>query len=310
MKAITIHRFGGPEVLHYEETPTPTIAPGEVLVKVQAIGVNPVDWKTRAGHGVRPEEERFPLILGWDISGVVAASAAPDFQPGAEVFGMVRFPAFGAAYAEYVAAPAAHLAHKPPNISHAEAAATPLAALTAWQALFEAGNLQPGQRVLIPGAAGGVGHLAVQLAKWQGATVIGTASAHNRAYLESLAVDQVADYTPPGFAEAIAPVDLVFDTVGGATTAQLYRFLKPGGALVSILHQADPTAAAAVGATATNILVRPVAEHLAAIATLLATGRLKTVIAAVFPLHEAHKAHELSESRHARGKIVLQPTHN
>nr|MBA3874074.1 NADP-dependent oxidoreductase [Anaerolineae bacterium] len=179
MKAARIHEYGGPDVLKFEDAPRPSPADGEVLVKVHAAGINPVDWKTRAGHGMYSQDSSlFPLIIGWDISGVVEAvgTNANKFKVGDEVFGMVRFPNIGAAYAEYVAAPQTDLALKPQNINFIEAAAYPLVTLTAWQALFENVNLVKGERLLIQGAAGGVGHLAVQLAKWKGATVIGTGS--------------------------------------------------------------------------------------------------------------------------------------
>lgn len=307
MKAVRIHSFGGPEVLKYEDAPNPVLKNSDdVLVKVHAIGINPVDWKTRSRRGMDYGDNPFPLTLGWDISGVVEASNSPEFKPGDEVFGMIHFPGIGSAYAEYIVAPASHLALKPENVTHVQAAAIPLAALTAWQALFEAVQLEAGHRILIHAAAGGVGHLAVQLAKWKGAHVIGISSAHNREFLEKLRVDQIVDRNQPDYADSIQPVDIVLDTFGGETVSQSYRFVKPGGAIVSIANHPDPEESARYGVTATAFLVRPVAEHLHAIAKLMQSCDLQAEIATVFPLQETAKAHELGAVGHTRGKIVLR----
>src|SRR5690242_18553474 len=235
MHAVRLHQYGAAENLIYEETQRPEPRAGEALVRVRATGVNPVDWKTRNGRGVSGLPEA-PIILGWDIAGVVeeVGSRVDQFATGEEVFGMVRFPEFGNAYADYVAAPASELAKKPANISFAEAAAAPLVSLTAWQALFEVAQLQAGQTLLVHAAAGGVGHVAVQLGSWRGARVLGTASAQNADFLRDLGVDQVIDYTHERFEDAARAVDVVLDTQGGTTQRRSLAVLKQGGMLVSI----------------------------------------------------------------------------
>ncbi len=310
MKAARIHQYGSPDVLNYEDAPRPSPAAGEVLVKVHAAGINPVDWKTRAGSGMSARYgEAFPLIVGWDISGVVEAvgSGAATFKAGDAVFGMARFPDIGSAYAEYVAVPQQHLALKPKNIDHVQAAAFPLAVLTAWQALFEAGNLVSGERLLIQGAAGGVGHLAVQLAKWKGAYVIGTGSTANIEFLRELGVDEAVDYSAVRFEDVVQPVDLVLSCVGGDLLNRSLASVKNGGRLVSIAGKPDEQEAEKRHITAVGILVRPVESHLNAIADLIAAGHLKTTVTQVFALAEADKAHAFAENRQLRrGKIVLQ----
>lgn len=256
MKAIRLHEFGGPEVLRYEEAPVPVLKPGEVLIRVHAVGINPPDWYLRDGYKTLPPEWRpqmpFPIIPGSDVSGVVAAVAADvqDFSAGDEVFGMIRFPSFGesAAYAEYVAAPASDLAIKPAGINHIHAAGASMAGLTAWQFLIELGHneqnpLQPGKHqtvplnsktVLINGAAGGVGHFAVQLAKWKGAHVIAVASGKHESFLRGLGADEFIDYTKNAPEDVAHDVDLVLDTLGGSDTGRFLRTLKPGGALFPV----------------------------------------------------------------------------
>ncbi len=310
MKAIRQHQFGGVEVLQYEDAPRPEPASGEVLVKVHAAGINPVDWKTRLGRGMAGRNDNpFPLILGWDISGVVESvgSAASKFKVGDAVFGMIRFPQIGSAYAEYITAPETQLALKPNNVDHVEAAAIPLAALTAWQGLFEFGSLKPGQRILVHAAAGGVGHLGVQLAKWKGAYVIGTASAHNFEYVRGLGAAEVVDYNAAPFEDVVEPVDMVLDCVGGEIIARSFKVVKEGGSLITIAGTPDANEAAARHIHAEGFLVRPDEEHLNQIAALMEAGHLKCTVDHVFPLTEVQKAHTLSESRHVRGKIVLQP---
>ncbi|MEP7287688.1 MAG: NADP-dependent oxidoreductase [Chloroflexota bacterium] len=313
MKAIRIHSYGSPDVLTYEDAPCPDPGTAEVLVRVYAVGINPVDWKTRAGGGVaRRLHNPFPMIPGWDVSGVVEAigPGVTDFKVGDEVFGMVRFPEVGAAYAEYVAAPIEHLAVKPHSVDHIQAAAIPLAALTAWQALFEHGTLTSGQRLLIHGAAGGVGHLAVQVAKWKGAEVIGTGSTANLDYLHTLGLDQIIDYTTTRFEDAINPVDMVLDTVGGEILSRSFNVLKDGGELITIAgtpKPPDPQQAEKRGLRASGMLVHTEASHLKQIAQLMSDGSLLANIAQVFPLTEAKQAHESGEHRSLRrGKIVLQ----
>jgi NADPH:quinone reductase-like Zn-dependent oxidoreductase len=308
MYAVRLHRYGAADQLIYEATQRPEAQAGEALVRVRAIGVNPVDWKTRQGrYDTGPIET--PLILGWDIAGVIEATGTgvDQFTPGDDVFGMVRFPEFGDAYADYVAAPVSDLAKKPATLSCVEAAAVPLVALTAWQALFEAAQLQPGQTILIHAAAGGVGHIAVQLAKWKGARVIGVASAPNAEFLRSLGVDQVIDYTHERFEDVAPEVDVVLDTIGGATQERSFAALRPGGILVSITDTPDAALAQRYGVRSARILVHTSSAQLAEIAHLFESGKLRVEVARAFPLVEAAEAHRLSEAGHTRGKIVLIP---
>ena len=308
MHAVRLHQYGAAENMIYEATQRPESQAGEALVRVRAAGVNPVDWKTRNGRGVAGPLES-PIILGWDIAGVVedVGSGIDQFAAGDEVFGMVRFPEFGNAYADYVAAPASDLAKKPANISFAEAAAAPLVTLTAWQALFEAAQLQAGQTLLVHAAAGGVGHVAVQLAKWKGARVIGTASAHNADFLRALGVDQVIDYTHERFEDVARAVDVVLDTQGDETQRRSFAVLKPGGMLVSIAEAPDQSLAQSYGVRTARIRVHPSGEQMAQIAQLFESGNLRVEVARTFPLAVAAEAHRLSEAGHTRGKIVLIP---
>lgn len=306
MKAVRIHTYGGPEVLVYEDVARPEAAAGEVLLRVHAAGVNPADWKTRSGPA-RPGA-MLPMILGWDVSGAIEA-LAPDvteFHEGDAVYGMIRFPQAGATYAEYVAAPVAHLAHKPTTIDHIHAAAVPLAGLTAWQALFEKAQLTAGQTVLILGAAGGVGHLAVQLAKSQGAYVLGTASTRNIEFLHRIGVDQAIDYTTTVLETAVHNVDIVFDTVGGEARERSLRVIKQGGTLVSIVFGRPSAEQAAAGVNVRGMLVQPNAAQLGQIARLIDAGKVHSTVDTVLPLANARKAHELSETHRTRGKIVLR----
>ncbi len=307
MKAVRIHSYGGPEVLVYEDAPKPEAAAGELLIRVHAAGVNPLDWKVRAGHVKDWLRYRLPLILGWDVSGVVETVGAEvaDFNIGDEVYGLLDLKR-GGAHAEYVAAPAPHMARKPKSLDHVQAAAVPLAALTAWQSLFDLAKLPSGQSVLIHAAAGGVGHYAVQLAKWKGARVIGTASAASAEFLRGLGADEVIDYRTTRFEEAVGGVDVVLDTMGGDIQERSWRVLKRGGVLVATLGISSPGVAAECGVRGEAVLVHPDASQLARIAELLDAGHVKPAIHAVFPLAEAVKAHELSQTGHVRGKIVLK----
>ncbi len=306
MKAVRIHTYGGPEVLVYEDVALPRAAAGEVLLRVYAAGVNPADWKTRSGSA-RPGS-MLPLILGWDVSGVVEALGleVTEFQEGDAVYGMIRFPQAGATYAEYVAAPVDHIAHKPATIDHIHAAAVPLAGLTAWQALFEKAHLTAGQTVLILGAAGGVGHLAVQLAKSQGAYVLGTASTRNIEFLHHIGVDQAIDYTTIPLETVVHNVDVVFDTVGGEARERSLRVIKQGGTLVTIVLGRPSTEQAESGVNLQGMLVQPNAAQLTQIAQLIDAGKVQITVDTVLPLANARKAHELSETHRTRGKIVLQ----
>ncbi|HEX2971235.1 MAG TPA: NADP-dependent oxidoreductase [Tepidisphaeraceae bacterium] len=241
MKAVRIHRYGGPEVLICENAPIPSISDDEALVRVHAAGVNPVDWKIREGYLQSMLTYSFPLVIGWDLSGVVdrVGSRVTHLKPGDAVYSRPDIARDGA-YAQYIAVRASELAHKPASLDDVHAAAVPLAALTAWQSLFDAASLSPGQTVLIHAAAGGVGSFAVQLAKWKGARVIGTASARNAEFLHNLGADQVIDYTIEHFDAVLHDVDVVFDTIGNETQRRSWRVLKPGGVLVSIIS--PPTA--------------------------------------------------------------------
>jgi len=234
MKAIRIHQYGGPEVLAEVEMQRPTPGPNEVLIKVQAASVNPIDWKLRAGYAKEVFPLTFPAILGWDISGTVEAAGAnvTRFKSGEEVYALIK----GGGYAEYAVAKETEVAPKPRTLDHVHAAAVPVAALTAWQALFEVAKLSAGQKVLIHAAAGGVGNFAVQLAKARGAYVIGTASSRNHAFLRELGVDKVVDYQNTRFEEVVHDVGVVLDTIGGETTERSFKVLKPGGILVSIVQ--------------------------------------------------------------------------
>lgn len=328
MKAIQFHEAGGPEVLRYDEVPVPRIGPGEVLVRVHAAGVNPPDWYLREGMKVMPAEMRpaleFPLIPGTDVSGVVRA-VAPDvrgFAVGDEVFGMLRFPGFeGRAYAEYVAAPAVDLAHKPAGVDHVRAAGAPMAVLTAWQYLVELGHDVPspftgrvhrpvpitsGTTVLVNGAAGGVGHFAVQLAKWKGAHVIAVASGRHEQFLRRLGADEFIDYTTTRAADAVSGVDLVIDTVGGPDSSRFLSVLKHGGTMLPVFFAPfDPQETARLGITVSNIQVRSNGPQLARIGRLFTEGRLQVGVDSTYPLSEAGSAHARAAQGHIQGKIVL-----
>lgn len=299
MRAVLLSETGGPEVLRVEEVPTPQPGDGEVLIRVRAASINPIDWKQR--RGLSPKQ--LPAVLGNDISGTVEQSRSDAFAEGEDVFGFA--PRGG--YAEFATAPAPALAKKPSGISHEQAAAIPVSALTAWQALFDRGGLQRGQTLLVAGAAGGVGHVAVQLGKHAGARVIGTGSARNREFVLSLGADEYVDYTSQDVAEAVGDVDVAFDTVGGETTMTLLPTVREGGALV-VIAGAPPEAQAAERGVRAELLIMSVSsEQLAKVAALVAAGEVKVEIAATFSLSQVAKAHELSEGGHTRGKLILEP---
>jgi NADPH:quinone reductase-like Zn-dependent oxidoreductase len=307
MQAVSLHSYGGSEVLVLGEVPRPQVGAGEVLVRVHAAGVNPLDWKVRAGHLKAWMQHRLPMIPGWDVSGVVE-EVAPDvtaFKVGDAVYGMLDFMRNGA-YAEYVVAQALNLAFKPNAIDHIQACAVPLSSLTAWQSLFEVASLKSGQTVLIHGAAGGVGHFAVQLAKWKEAKVIGTASGSNESFLRDLGADMVIDYRATKFEETAHDVDVVLDTIGGDTQQRSWQVLKKGGILVATLGISSPEAARQQGVRGEGIMVHPDAAQLTKIAALIDAGNLKPAVTTVLPLAEAPRAHELSQTGHIRGKIVLR----
>ncbi|MEV0198393.1 NADP-dependent oxidoreductase [Nonomuraea sp. NPDC050691] len=311
MRAMSQDALGGPEVLTMVELDRPVPGPTEVLVRVHAAGVNPADWKIRAsgGHLGQP-----PFVLGWDVSGVVeeVALGTTIHKPGDEVFGMLPFPFGNGAYAEYVTAPARTFARKPAAVDHTRAAAIPLAALTAWQALVDTAGTRAGDRVLVHAAAGGVGHFAVQIAKARGAYVVGTASAAKHDFLRGLGADEVIDYRTEDFAEAARDMDVVIETMGGEYGVRSLRTLREGGVIVSLtLSLLDPglhAAAAERGIRSEAMLVEADHAALRSIAALVDAGRLRPEIAAVVPLEDAAKAHELGESGGTTGKIVLTVT--
>ncbi len=309
MKSIIINEFGAPAVLHFTDGPMPAAGENEVLVKVKAISINPVDVKTRAGAGMAGRlKQMMPITLGWDISGTVAATNDGRFKIGDDVFGMINFPGHGKAYAEYVAVPADQLALKPSNISHEEAAAATLAALTAWQVLVQHTTIRKGDRVLIHAASGGVGHYAVQLAKHLGAYVIATSSAANRDFVKSLGADEHIDYRSVKFEEATRDIDFVFDTIGGDNITRSLSVIKPGGALISIPTGIKPEIADL--ARSKNIdcrfeLVYSSGQHMQQIAALLEQGILRSHVSAALDFSEMVKAHEMMETGRTMGKIVV-----
>lgn len=307
MRAMTQDAFGGPEVLREAALPRPVPGPGEILVRVRAAGVNPTDWKNRAFGLWHPE----PLpVLGWDVSGVVeqVGLGVTLFEPGDEVFGMLPYPHGAGAYAEYAKGPTRAFAPKPSNVDHVRAGALPLAALTAYQALVDTADVREGQRVLIHAAAGGVGHLAVQIAKARGAYVIGTASAGKHELLRELGADELIDYRTTDFVEAAGEVDVVLDTLAGDVRTRSVDLLGEGGILVSILPvggEEDAERAAARGARLEKLLVEADQAGMRAIAALVEQGKLRAHVDATFPLAEAAKAHALGETDRTTGKIVL-----
>lgn len=331
MKAVRQHGFGGPDVLRYEEAPMPVLKPGEVLVRVHAVGINPPDWYLRDGYKMLPPQWQpkvsFPLTLGTDVSGVIDAVAddVKDFSVGDAVYSMVRFPSGLAgdsrAYAEYVSVPASEVALKPNGIDHVHAAGAPMSLLTAWQFMFELGHdepnpLQPnrhepvalgGKTVLINGAAGGVGHFAVQLAKWQGARVIAVASGKHEAFVRDLGADEFIDYTHTTPEDVVRDVDLVIDSVGGPTTGRFLRTLKRGGALFPIfpLGFSGAEEAESLGVTVSTTQVRSSGAQLAQVGGLLDAGTVRVGVDSTFALADARRAHERAAHGHIQGKIAL-----
>ncbi|MEW2623731.1 NADP-dependent oxidoreductase [Streptomyces sp. NPDC048106] len=328
MRAVRLHEHGGPEVLRYDEVPIPEPKPGEVLVRVHAVGINPPDWYLRDGLRNIPPETRpkfdLPVIPGTDVSGVVEAVAADvaGFSGGDEVFGLLRFPSFdGQAYAEYVAAPASDLARKPAGIDHAHAAGAPMSLLTAWQFLIELGHDHPspfqaarhrpvaldaGTTVLVNGAAGGVGHFALQLAKWQGARVVAVASGAHESFLRGLGADEFIDYTKGRPEELVGDVDLVLDAVGGRDSSRFLRTLKRGGALFPVFFgEYDEEETAKLGVTVSGTQVRSNGAQLAEAGRLLDAGTVRVALDSTFPLADARAAHERAARGHIQGKIVL-----
>ncbi len=307
MKAIQIHQYGGTEELKYEDAPVPEIQPDEVLVKIHASGVNPIDWKVRQGYMKEQAQRSFPLILGWDMAGVVekVGEKVQNLKEGDEVYGRPDTSRNGT-YAEYVAVKASELGFKPTSVDFVTAAAIPLAALTAWQGIVDHGKVQSGKKILIQGAAGGVGMFAVQFAKWKGAFVIGTASKEHVKFLQELGIDQVVDYHEEDYHDRIKDVNMLFDTVGGEQQKKLMNMMKPDGILVSTVGITDPATAEARGLKAISYMAKSSPADLKQIADLVDQGKIKVVVSKVLPLHEAAEAHKLSEEGHTEGKIVLQ----
>jgi NADPH:quinone reductase-like Zn-dependent oxidoreductase len=307
MKAVRIHSYGDASVLRYEDAPRPELSEGQALIRVHATTVNPFDCAVRAGYMASYFNYTLPLILGTDIAGVVeeVGPGANSFKPDDEVYGRGGVTGDGA-YAQYVALPVSDMALKPPSLDFDHAAALPHVILTAWESLIVQANLSSGQRVLIHGAAGGVGHVAVQLAKSRGATVIGTTSRHFD-YLKEIGVDQVIDYTAMPFEDAVEPVDVVLDLVGGDTQERSWQVLKPGGMLVSAVQAPSAEEAANWGVQqAMCFATPPIGETLTEVAAMVKDGSLEPHVSTVLPLEEAATAHQMVEGRHTQGKLVLQ----
>ena len=307
MKAIRIHGRGGPERLVYEDVPQPHPGQGEVLVHVYATGViaNELQWS--ATYETKTGSKRSLPIPGHDLSGVVeeVGSGVTTISKGAAVYALTAFDRDGAE-AEYSIALPSELAPKPRTLDYVQAAAVPLTALTAWQALFDHASLAAGQTILIHGAAGGVGVFAVQLARWAGAQVIATASARNRDFLRELGANQIIDYTTTPFEEVVHDADIVLDTIGGDTLEHSYEVVKPGGVLVSVASPPAAEKAKAHGVRSAWFVVEPNREQLIQIGDLIDTGQIRPIIETVLPLSQARQAYEQGARGHTRGKIVLR----
>jgi len=313
MKAIRLHRQGGSEQLVYEDAPEPELGAGDALIRVHATGITPAELTWAETYSNCDGSERLPAIPGHEVSGVVesVADGVSDVSIGDEVYALTSFCRDGAA-AEYVAVHAADLAPKPKTVDHAQAAAVPLSALTVWQAFFDHARLAPGQRVLIHGAAGGVGGFAVQIARWHGAYAVGTASAENRDFLLRLGANEVIDYRQAQFEQAVRDVDVVLDTIGGETRERSWQVLKPTGILVSLPGPIPESEGAAHGKRGGRrgvfFVVHPDREQLGKIAALIDSGAIRPVIAETIPLAKARQAFERGVAGHTRGKLVLQVT--
>jgi NADPH:quinone reductase-like Zn-dependent oxidoreductase len=302
MKAVRVHSYGASDVLTFEDAPRPVPAAGEVLVRVVAAGVNPIDWKIRSGLLKEYRPLPIPFIPGHDVSGIVEAvgSNVTAFSEGDAVYGVVN-----GGYAQFAIGKESELALKPRTIDHLHSAAIPLAALAAWQALFDTANLSSGQRVLIHGAAGGVGSLAVQLAKWKGAYVGGTASGRNQSFLRVLGVDVPINYEKTKFEHVMSGIDAVIDTVGGEMQARSWKVIRRGGILVSTAASPSAEDAIKYPVRSAMVLARPNTAQLTKIADLFDRGSIRPIVETILPLSDAKSAHDLSETGHVRGKIVL-----
>jgi len=314
MRAITMAKTGGPEVLCLGAVPMPAKISSEFLVKVLAAGVNPIDAKTRAGNPVSEQIASFPAILGHDFSGVVVESPYEShaIKVGDEVYGMVMVPRFSGSYAEYLTVTSMSVTKKPKGISHLEAAAVPLAALTAWGLVVDIAKAHEGQRILIHAGAGGVGHFAVQFASYFGAYVIATGSKRNQAWLHELGANEVIDYAATRFDETLSGIDVVIDLVGNvhdSTGSRSLAVLRRGGLIINVPSGSWPTFlddAAEAGVRATTYKVAPDGSTLSVISRLITSGDLKIHVDEVFELEDAAAAHRSIEAGHTRGKIVLK----
>ena len=307
MKSILLTQYGPSNHLITGEAPVPSLGNGEILVKVYAAGVNPLDWKIRAGHlsGMLPFQ--LPIILGCDIAGVVAKIGADvgNFRVGDAVYGMQNLEKQGA-YAEFAAINEQDVALKPNSLSFVEAASIPMAALTSWQSLIDQGKVRSGERVLIHGGAGGVGSFAIQLAKALGAYVATTVSDKNAEFLKGLGADIAIDYQRQDFSTLLTDYDLVLDTLGGDVLSRSFDVLRTGGTLISLVESPNEELARAKKIHTIQMLVNPSGRQLAEIGEYYAEGKIKPVVTHVLPLEKAAEAHDLSESKHTRGKIVLE----
>jgi NADPH:quinone reductase-like Zn-dependent oxidoreductase len=306
MKAVCIHSFGGPEVLKLESVDVPQPKEDEVLVKVHAASVNPVDYKIRAGQYPPVKQQQLPKVLGRDVSGTVerCGRAVSDFHEGDAVYAMLDVGSGG--YAEYVTIKANLCSPKPKHLDYSEAAAVPLAGLAAWQGLFDEGNLHAGQRVLIHGGAGGVGHLAIQFAKAKGAVVATTVSSQDMEFARSLGADEVVDYKSERFEDKVHDVDLVFDLVAGDTQERSWAVLKDGGTMVSTLAKPSENRAREHSARAAHYVAHPDAAELTEIGRLIDEGKVRPHVQATYPLDHAAEAQQRVEREHAQGKVVLE----
>lgn len=303
MRAARFHDYGAPDVLVVERAPRPEPKEGEVLVRVYAAGVNPIDWKLRAGYLKAFMPVELPYTPGYDLAGTVeeVGPGVTAFTPGHAVFGRGM-----GTYAEYAIAPVTALAPKPDNISFDQAATIPIGGVTAWVGLFDTADLQAGQRLLVQGAAGGTGSYAVQLGHWKGASVIGTASSSNVEFVRSLGADEVVDYTTTSIEETVSGLDVVLDTVGGEVMDRSWSVLKPSGILVEVAGMPDEEAARQHGVRTSGVQAPPdISGILRQLGDLIQSGAVKTEVGTVFPLDQAAQAHALSETGHGRGRIVL-----
>jgi len=316
MRVVSQDEFGGPEVLHLRDVPRPSPIPTEVLVRTHAAGINPVDWKTREGGGMASQLGQPPHVLGWDVSGVIeeVGFGVTTLSPGDEVYGMPWFPRAAGGYGEYVTAPARQFARKPTSIDHLHAAGLPLAVLTAWQVVVDTAHVRAGDRVLVHAAGGGVGHLAVQIAKHLGAHVIGTASEGHHDGLRALGLDEVVDYRAKRFEDVVSDVDVVVDLIGDGESSYSTRSLKTlkrGGLLVAVPSGVSPELASKAqeaGVRFSPFLVEPDGAALATIAALVDAGAITVDIQKVYPLADAAQAHRDGESGGVHGKLVLDTT--